>query len=95
MSILKVSAIAILLATGLSASGALAKAHDQGRADGSFDPDADRGARDAIDALTELGVLDGRGVSAVTKGGARGAAASSAGSDNAVDPQVGNGANSP
>ena len=70
------------------ASAALAKAHDQGRADGSFGADNAQGARTTIDALTDLGALDGNGVSALTKGGARGAAASEAKGGNRIDPVV-------
>ncbi len=76
------------LATLLLAGSALAKAHDQGVADGGFEPGTQTGARDVIDALTDAGVLDGKGVSAVVKGGARGDAASDAKSDNATVPTV-------
>ncbi len=80
---------AALLAAVVSLSGAnfaLAKAHDQGRADGSFGEDNAQGARTTIDALTDGGVLDGNGVSALTKNGARGDAASANKGDNRVVP---------
>lgn len=65
--------VAILASVGLGGmSGALAKAHDQGKADGTLVfPDA-RNARDQIDFLTAAGVLDGKGVSAVQNKGKRG-----------------------
>ena len=76
------------LALALAASPALAKGHDQGVADGAFVPGEQTGARAVIDALEDLGALDGNGVSAVVKGGANGAAKSDAKSDNRMVPTV-------
>lgn len=71
------------------ASGALAKAHDQGVADGKipFFPEAPN-AGERIDLLTDAGVLDGQGVSALFKGGARGEDASTRKSGVRVVPVV-------
>lgn len=77
------AAIAVALGTG----GAFAKAHDQGAADGT---QAGPGPGSGV-LIQSLG---GNGISAGVNKGTRGAGASAAGSDNSVDPVVGNGANS-
>ena len=77
---LTAAAVALVLTSGF----AFAKAHDQGAADGT-----------APDSTSEtVSSIDGPGISSVTSGGARGDQASGSGSDNAVDPVTGNGANS-
>lgn len=84
--------ITTALATSLAllAAPALAKGHDQGVADGAYEPGTQTGAKAVIDTLEDLGILDAKGVSAVVKGGANGDAASDAGGDNRVTPTVGN-----
>lgn len=72
-----------LLALALTSGMAFAKAHDQGAADG-VSPDS---------TSETVSSIDGPGISSVTSKGARGAQASERGSDNAVDPVVGNGNN--
>lgn len=89
----KLTLAAAALAAGLVTGQANAKAHDMGAADGDNVPGQQTGAKTNIDALEDLGLLDGRGVSNLTKGGARGDAASAAGGGNRTDPVVGNGAN--
>jgi hypothetical protein len=74
----------VTLALG-SASGAFAKAHDQGVADGTISFPNGTGA-----AVGAPG-----GVSGGQKDGLRGATASANGGDNRVNPVVGNGANEP
>lgn len=81
---LKTATAAFVFAVALgSGSSVFAKAHDQGVADGEATPDN-------TGALVQT--LD-RGVSSLVNNGARGAGASAAGSDNSVDPVVGNGSN--
>lgn len=75
--------IVSLLAIGVTAGSAYAKAHDQGVADGSF-PES---TADVVDSI------EGPGISGAVGGGQRGEAASGNKGDNAVDPVVGNGAN--
>ncbi|SMX42148.1 hypothetical protein [Maliponia aquimaris] len=82
------TAIAAALALSLVAGHAMAKAHDQGVADGGYVPGEQTGAKTVIDALEDAGVLDGKGVSAVVKGGARGDAASERKGGNRVVPTV-------
>jgi hypothetical protein len=84
MSILKllgVAAFGAAMAFGGSSS-VVAKAHDPGQADGvtvcSVRMLECQSARDQIDVLTGLGVLDGHGVSAVQNKGKRGAIQSGA-----------------
>ena len=73
-----------LLAIAISTGDALAKAHDQGVADGSF-PES---TSDVVESI------EGPGISAAVSKGARGAGASANQGDNAVEPVVGNGKNS-
>lgn len=83
---LRTAATAAALALALGhASSALAKAHDQGVADGDATPQPTTGA-----FIQSLG---GNGVSALTSGGARGDAASTNQGGNRVTPTVGNGVN--
>jgi hypothetical protein len=77
---------ATALAMALGAGGVLAKAHDQGVADGT---QAGPGPGSGV-LIQSLG---GKGISAGVNKGTRGDGASAAGSDNATDPVVGNGAN--
>ena len=84
---LTAAAAIVLTATLGSTSVAFAKAHDMGAADGTPPP--------AGTTAGTVEAIDGPGVSALFQNGARGAAASANGSDNAVDPVVGNGANQP
>jgi hypothetical protein len=79
-------AAAAALATALGTAGAFAKAHDQGQADGT---QAGPGPGSGV-LIQSLG---GNGISAGVNKGARGDGASAAGSDNSVEPVVGNGAN--
>ena len=80
------AASAILLAMSVGGtSAAFAKAHDQGVADGT--------PQDSTATVVES--IDGPGVSPLFNGGQRGDVASGNGSDNAIDPVVGNGANQP
>jgi hypothetical protein len=66
-----VIAIAAMMGVG-GVSTALAKAHDQGKADGTLVfPDA-QNAKQQIDFLTNLGALDGHGVSIIQNKGKRG-----------------------
>ena len=82
-------AVAATAAIGIS-SAAYAKAHDQGKADGTLVfPDA-QNAKQQIDFLTNLGVLDGRGVSQVQRDGKRGDISSTAKGDVRVIPVVNN-----
>ena len=74
--------LALVLGSGTTAFG---KAHDQGVADGEATPDNTGAFVQTLEA----------GVSTVVSDGVRGAGASAAGSDNAVEPVVGNGANEP
>ena len=77
---LTTAAVALMLTSGM----ALAKAHDQGAADGT-----------SPDSTSEtVSSIEGPGISSVTSGGARGAQASERKSDNRVDPVTGNGKNS-
>ena len=69
------AAVALLLTSG----AALAKAHDQGAADGT----SPESTSDTVSSI------EGPGISSVTSGGARGQQASERGSDNAVDPVTG------
>ncbi|MDA7428508.1 hypothetical protein PGB28_08550 [Primorskyibacter aestuariivivens] len=75
MRLFKLTAVTLTALT-LGAGAALAKAHDQGVADGDITPGTQTGAKTTIDALEDAGVLDGKGVSAVVKNGQQGAAAS-------------------
>lgn len=79
------SAMAVAFALG-TASGAFAKAHDQGVADGDITFPNGTGA--AIQTLD-------RGVSGGQKDGVRGGIASTNKGGNRVEPVVGNGANEP
>ena len=97
MRILKLFGIS-MVGVGLAFAGsstAFAKAHDQGQADGRTVCTARmvecQSARDQIDILTDAGVLDGQGVSAVQNKGKRGTIESNCKGDAAcggrVDPQ--------
>lgn len=67
------TAASVMAAMALGGGSAvLAKAHDQGKADGKLVFPGAQNARDQIDFLTNLGVLDGHGVSAVQNKGKRG-----------------------
>jgi len=79
----KTAATAIALSLVLGSGSAFAKAHDQGVADGDFDPGTQDGA-----AIGEGGVSAGQI-------GTRGDTASRLGSDNTVEPVVGRGVNEP
>ena len=70
------------LALALIAGTALAKGHDQGVADGDFDPGTQTGAK-----------IGKGGIGGAVNKGKRGDAASDAGGDNAQTPVVGNGKN--
>ncbi len=79
------AAATLVLALG-SGTTAYGKAHDQGVADGEATPD-NTGAF--------VQTVEGPGIAVVVSDGAQGAGASAAGSDNAVEPVVGEGANEP
>ena len=80
-----IAATAVILSMTVGASTmALAKAHDQGAADGSSPPSTS----DVVDSIP------GPGVSSLFNGGQRGEAASGNKGDNRVEPVVGNGKNS-
>lgn len=67
---------------------AFGKAHDQGKADGTLVfPDAEN-AKQQIDFLTDAGILDGHGVSAVQNKGKRGEIQSDLKGDGRVVPVV-------
>ena len=78
------SAMAVTIALG-SASGAFAKAHDQGQADGA--PLDFPGGTGAF-----VQTLD-KGISSLQNNGQRGATASANKGENRVEPVVGNGRN--
>ena len=81
----KTAATALALTMVLGSGSALAKAHDQGVADGAISfPDG-----------TGAAVGSQGGVSGGQNNGQRGILASGAGGDNAVEPVVGQGANEP
>lgn len=79
------AAAALVVSLALGGGTAMAKAHDQGVADGDF-PES---TSDVVSSI------EGPGISAAVGKGARGEAASANGSDNAVTPVVGNGAKKP
>jgi len=71
-----IAATALIAAMALGVPTAFGKAHDQGIADGKFCPICGgtnpQNARDQINTLTNAGLLDGNGVSALQKDGLRG-----------------------
>jgi hypothetical protein len=89
----KIAVFAIVAAMVLgSGPAAFGKAHDQGKADGKFCPICvdPNNARDQINTLTDAGILDGHGASAVQKDGARGDIQSTLKGDGRVVPVVNN-----
>lgn len=75
---MKTLALATIAAIALTGT-AFAKAHDQGaNGDDGRVPGTSNagGAKTVIDVLEDAGALDGKGVSAIVKGGAQGATAS-------------------